>query len=150
VVVTFEGSKHFTFIREIQKDPVTSEVLHIDFLQVDASLRMQSQVTLRLEGEAPAIRLHRGEISFNLRDVTVECLPTEVPHELIVDISGMAELGSVVHVSQLTAPAGVIILTDPDEIIVRMSSPTVPGTIEEGAPTQPDAPEATTAAEATE
>jgi large subunit ribosomal protein L25 len=147
VMVTYEGSPHFTFIREIQKDPVTSEVLHIDFLQVDASVRMQSQVTIRLEGEAPAVRLHRGEISFNLRDVTVECLPTEVPNELVVDISGMVELGSVVHVSEIKAPAGVTIITDPEEVIVRMSSPTVPGAIEEGAPTQPDAPVATEAAE---
>ena len=150
VMVTYAGSPHFTFIREIQKDPVTSEVLHIDFLQVDASVRMQSQVTIRLEGEAPAVRLHRAEISFNLRDVTVECLPTEVPQELVLDISGLAELGSVLHVSDLTAPAGVTILTDAEGIIVRMSAPTVPEEIEEGAPDQPDEPEAAGEAAETE
>ncbi len=133
VTVSVDGAQHFTFIREIQKDPVTGDMLHVDFLQVDALLRMQSRVPLRLDGEATAIRLHRGEVSFVLRDITVECLPADVPHEFVVDVSSLAEIGAAVHVSEITAPSGVTILTDPEEVVARISAPTV-RSAEEGAP----------------
>lgn len=138
VTVTVDGLQHFTFVREIQKDPTSGDMLHVDFLQVDVTQRLHAQVPIRLEGEAPATRLHRGEVSFNIRDLTVECLPTEVPHEFVVDISGLEEIGSVVHASEITAPSEVTILTPPEEVIVRISAPTVPET-EEGAPTEAEA-----------
>lgn len=124
VAVTLDGVPHFTFIREIQLHPVTGHVLHVDFLQVDVREKMEGEVPLVLEGEAPAVRLRGGALAQNLHAVTVECLPTDMPHEIVVDISGLEDIGDTIHVRDIVAPPGVTILQDPEELVVRVTAPT--------------------------
>lgn len=71
VSVSLDGSPHFTFIREVQLHPVTGHILHVDFLQVDVHEKMQGEVPVTLDGEAPAVRMHGGVVSQNLHTLAV-------------------------------------------------------------------------------
>jgi len=123
VTVEVDGSSHFAFVREVQRHPVTGQILHVDFLQVDVSRRMQGQVPLTLVGEAPAVREQGAVLSLHLPAVTVECLPRDMPAEIQVDVSSLREMGDSLHVRDLSPPPGVTLLEDPDALVVRASPP---------------------------
>ncbi len=127
-----DGAKEqaLVFIREVQYHPITSRVLHVDFYQVDAAERVSGSAPIVLTGEAPAIRVHRGVLMQTLHYLSVECLPMAMPERIDVDISHLEELEQGIRVSDLVTDAGVTILADPEDLIVRITSPRV---TEEGA-----------------
>jgi large subunit ribosomal protein L25 len=118
------------FVREVQHHPVTNRILHVDFFRVDATYAVRGNVPVVLLGEAPAMRTHRGILMQTLHELSVECLPMEMPERIEIDISGLEELDSGIRVSDYAPSAGITILTDPDELIVRVGAPRL--TEEEG------------------
>ncbi len=127
-----DGAKEqaLVFIREVQYHPITNRVLHVDFYQVDAAERVSGSVPFVLTGEAPAVRIHRGVLMQTLHYLSVECLPMAMPERIDVDISHLEELEQGIRVSDLVTDAGVTILADPEDLIVRINSPRI---TEEGA-----------------
>ncbi|MBI4200668.1 MAG: 50S ribosomal protein L25 [Chloroflexi bacterium] len=112
---------HLAFIRQIQRHPVTEEILHVDLYQVPMTERMRSPVPVYLRGEAPAARGHRGIVVQALHYIEVECLPMELPQYAEVDVSGLQEVDQAIHVSSINFGPSVTILTNPDELIVRVN-----------------------------
>jgi large subunit ribosomal protein L25 len=117
--LTWDGGTQPVFIREVQQDPVRREPLHIDFFAPNMlqALRAMVQVVFHSPAE------HIDGVLTELRtEVEVEALPTEVPHQIDVDISGLTNAGDAVHVSDIVAPQGVTILTGADEILAHVSA----------------------------
>ena len=108
-------------VRDIQRDPLSGRVLHLDFYQVDLKAKLTTEVPVRLLGEEVATK-GEGVLQHGLRMIEVECLPTDIPDYLEVDISEL-EIGDSVTVADLGAPEGVDILTDLGEIIVTVVVP---------------------------
>lgn len=138
VLVEGENQPHLAFVREIQFHPLTEEVLHVDLYRVDVSQRVEAEVPLAVEGEAPAVTSLGGTLIIPHHTLPVEGLPLEIPEALRVDITGLDTFDKVLRVKDLVLPPGVVVKADPEEVIVLVSPPRVEAV--EAAPAAPPAP----------
>jgi large subunit ribosomal protein L25 len=114
-----------TFVRDIQQNPVTDVILHVDFLQISLREKVRADVPIHLVGLAPAVDTYQGILMHGLDHVTVEALPTEVPSFIEVDVTSLVEINQALHVSDVPAPDGVTILTDVEQVIAKVAPPAV-------------------------
>ena len=119
------GEPRPTFVRDIQRHPLSDVILHVDFLQISLKDKVKLEVPLHLVGLAPAVDRHGGILVHGLDRVTVEALPAEVPSVIEVDVSGLEEIDQALHVSDLRVSEGVTILTDPEQVVAKVSPPAV-------------------------
>ena len=120
--VEMNGAKQYVTIKGIQYHPVTDEVLHIDLMQVNMTEKMKFTIPISLEGEAEGVK-GGGVLSQILTTIDVNCLPTSVPDNILVDISNM-ELNSNKTISDIVnIPEGVEILSDPESTIATLAPP---------------------------
>lgn len=120
--VEMSGAKQYVTIKGIQYHPVTDEVLHIDLMQVNMTEKMKFTIPISLEGEAEGVK-EGGVLSQILTTIDVNCLPTSVPDNILVDISNM-ELNSNMTVADIVnIPEGVEILSDPESTIATLAPP---------------------------
>ena len=131
VVVDVDGKEHNALIREKQFHPVQGRLVHVDFMVVSLTEKLRANVSVHLEGEAPASRDFNGMVVTGLEDVEVEALPGDLPERIVVDISSLSEIGSAIHVRDLQMPGSVKILTDLDEILVIVTAPEAEEVVEE-------------------
>lgn len=120
VKVSMEGGDIDALIHEVQVDPVTSEPIHADFLAIDMKKKIQVNVPLEFEGISPAVKSGVGNLVKVLHEVEVEALPSDLPHNLVVDISTLLSLENQIFVSDIKAPAGVTIITDASEVVASI------------------------------
>lgn len=134
-----EGSQeqNLVFVREVHHHPITNRVLHVDFYRVDVTQRIIGEVPITLLGEAPAVRIHGGVLLQTLHQLSVECLPMEMPERIEIDISGLKELEQGIRVSDFTPGPGITVLSDSEELIVRVSAPRVEEEVEKPAAAVP-------------
>ncbi len=125
ITVTIEGESgsHLAFAREIQWDPRRDTVLHVDFMAVDVSRPITAQVNLALEGEAPGAARAGGHVTQQLFAIDVSALPMDMPGQAEVDLSVMTSEDSVIRAGDIPLAPGVTLLTDPEEIVVRLDTP---------------------------
>ena len=117
-------------LRGVQRNPVTSELVHIDFFQISLTDRLRANVTLVIVGEAPAVTVFNGVMLQSLDILQVEALPTDIPPQIEVDVSGLNELESAIFVRDLPIPANVEVHSDPDQIVVKVEAPRIAAEIE--------------------
>ncbi|MFV1986613.1 MAG: 50S ribosomal protein L25/general stress protein Ctc [Gemmatimonadota bacterium] len=116
------GEAQQVLIREIQRHPFRSEFLHIDFFKIRAGQKIRVQVPVHLEGLAAGVDL--GGIMQQVRyELEVECVPTEIPSEIKVDVSAM-EIGDSIHIGDLDA-GDIVIVDDADLTICTCVQPTI-------------------------
>ncbi len=108
-------------VREIQRDPVKGELLHVDFYQVRLDQKLKIEVPLVLMGKAPAVKEFGGILVQELSSIEVECLPANMPHSIEADISGLAQLDQAVHVKDLHVGEGVTIIADPGKVVAKVA-----------------------------
>jgi large subunit ribosomal protein L25 len=108
-------------IRQIQRDPVRHQPIHVDFQWVSLSEKITAIVPVLVVGEAAGL-LVVGVVDLALHEVEVECLPTAIPEHLVVDVTGM-DIRDSKHVSDLQVPEGVELLTPADETVVSIVPP---------------------------
>jgi large subunit ribosomal protein L25 len=108
-------------IRELQWDHLGKELLHADFKRVDVTERIDITVPLELKGIAPGVT-GGGVLEQPLHLLHIECLAVAVPESIRVNI-GALQIGSAIHVRELTLPEGVKVLGDPDAIVVQVKAP---------------------------
>ena len=110
-------------LREVQRHPVTDDVLHIDFIEVDLTERLTVSVPLHFVGKAAGV-VTGGILQPILREVQVECLPTEIPEFIEVDVSPLV-IHEAVHLSEVKLPEGVTAVGDGAQPLVTVLPPTV-------------------------
>ncbi len=111
-------------VANIQKDPVSDLLLHIDFHQVSLKEKVEAKVPVELIGESPAEKQSIGTVVQYLNEIEVEALPTDLPEKFEVDISTLSEVDQMVSVKQLTYDKSKIeVKTEPEEIIVKVEPP---------------------------
>ncbi len=119
-----DGKKeHPVFIRDVQFHPVKSTVMHIDFYQVRMDEKVTAKVPLTFVGESPAIKDLAGTLVRSIDELEVKALPIDLPHELEVDISGLKDFDTVLHVSDIALPKGVVALQEADEVVALVQPP---------------------------
>lgn len=115
LTVSVDGKKQKVVLRDLQRHPAKPFVIHMDLQRVSAKDPIKMHVPLHFLGEdsAPGVKAG-GEISHNMTDVEVICLPSDLPEFIEVDISGL-DVGDVLHLSGLNLPAGVELTAQVDE-----------------------------------
>ncbi len=114
-----------TLIRQVQRNPVTDAILHVDFYQISLLEKVRLEVPVHLVGRAPAVDTFGGILLHSLDNITVEGLPTEIPSHIEVDVSGLAEIDQSIHVSDLPVPANLTVLTDLELVVAKVAPPAV-------------------------
>lgn len=109
-------------IKEVQKDGLGTKIVHIDFFQVSMEKMVEVEVPIHLKGKAKGEVLG-GIIDIHLRSIKVECLPTQIPEEIAIDITNF-EIGDSIHVSDISLP-GVKMVEHGDVAIFSVIPPTV-------------------------
>ena len=135
------GEAHLAFVREIQFHPLTTEVVHVDFLRVDMTKTTTVEVPVELTGDAPAVRVLGGSLIQGLYTVLVEARPLDVPPVIPGDVSDLDDFDKAVHVSDLVVPAEVTILTDPEQMVAHVTPPVAAIVEVEEAPEEEGEPE---------
>ncbi len=109
-------------IKETQKDPLRNEILHVDFQEVSLTESIKVNVPIIVIGESVGVKRDGGLLEHLLWEIEVECLPTNIPEKIEVDISAL-EIGHSVHVKDLKIPAGVNVLSDAERIVISVTAP---------------------------
>jgi len=116
-----EGTqKREVMIRELQRDPLSGHVVHVDFVRLDPNRKVHVRVPVRLIGLAEGVKNESGILDFVHREVEVACLPSAIPEHFDVDVSGL-HVNQHISVSDLTVDEGVNVLDDPTTILAVVS-----------------------------
>jgi len=123
VEMQIEGEKKpiNAMIRELQMSPVKDTILHVDFLAIEMDKLVNAQVALRLVNDPAGVKAG-GVLTVNFHNLNVEAKPADLPEHIEIDVAGL-EIGDSLHVKDLDAPKGVIILDDPEEVICSVQAP---------------------------
>ncbi|HEY4522765.1 MAG TPA: 50S ribosomal protein L25 [Candidatus Paceibacterota bacterium] len=105
-----------TLIHEVDLDPVTHLPRHVDFYAVTKGEKVEVAVPLEFVGESPAMKAGANLVRV-LHELEVEADPVNLPHELTIDVSILAEIGAQIHAGDVKLPAGVTLVTDPEEVV---------------------------------
>ena len=123
VALETEGQKkaRMAFIREVQRTPVGGNLFHVDFYQVNMNEPITAEIPLRLVGEAPALKTKGRILVHPMAHIEVESLPGNLPATITVDISVLNELHDAIHVRDLKVEPEVTVLSEPDQLIAKVS-----------------------------
>jgi large subunit ribosomal protein L25 len=108
-------------IKECQRDPLKGDILHVDFQEILATEEVRVMVHVVIVGESIGVKRDGGIMQYGIRDIEIECLPDKIPGHVNVDVSGLG-VGQSVHVGDLQFEEGIRVLTDPDEVLVTITS----------------------------
>jgi len=151
--LNIEGKTEDVLIRDIQHHPYKMEVMHMDFIRIDAKkvVHVFSQLHFSGEDVAPGIKHEDGVISHVMTEVEVVCLPGKIPEFIPVDLSEM-HVGDIIHLSDLKLPEGVEVLVlkqgeEHDTAVASMHVRKVVEEVEDEAPEAPEAPASDTGEE---
>lgn len=122
VDLSIDGSIRPVLIHNVQKDPVTWSILHVEFHQVDLKVKVHANVPLVTIGESPAVTQKKGVVLRILDEIEVEALPTDLPEKIEVDVGGLIEVNAEVKVGDLQIPKGVTVLSDGTLTVVKIGS----------------------------
>jgi large subunit ribosomal protein L25 len=122
-------------VKEIQYDPVLGDVLHVDLNEISLTKMIKVNVPIVPKGEASGVKVEGGSLEHIMWEIEVECLPTNIPKSIEVDISAL-KLGESIHVKDLVIPKDIKVLTDPEGTVLSVVQPVqeaipVPGEGEE-------------------
>lgn len=121
------GESKTVIVKDMHRDPVRGTLLHLDFHEIDLSKKLEITVPVRVIGEEERTN-DGGVVTTLLWEVTVLCLPTDIPDAIEVDVRDL-ELDQVISVAELQLPAGVEVVEDDSEAVVKVDIPTL--TVEE-------------------
>ena len=118
-----EGDKRprAVFIREIQRDELTGQPLHVDFYQVKKTEKIRVDVPIVLVGEAPAMKERGRSLTQGVTSLSIECLPDRLPPQIEVDLSHLEEVGQSIYVRDILISPDITVSTDPDQLVVKVS-----------------------------
>jgi large subunit ribosomal protein L25 len=123
VELNLGGKKVPVLIHDLDLDPVSGQIAHVDFYAVDMSKEIEAKVPVRFLDEAPAIKELNAIFVVAHDHVTVKCLPKDLPHELTVSIAEMKAFHDVVTVAGLQIPSGVTVKEAADAVLAVVQEP---------------------------
>jgi large subunit ribosomal protein L25 len=123
IVIDLDGERHYTLVREKQRNPLLGTLRHIDFQAVSLTEKVRADVRIILTGESPAVENYYGILVQNLESLEIEALPRDLPERIEVDVSVLKEIGDSLLVHDLSLPGEIEVLTDLDEAVVLVTAP---------------------------
>jgi large subunit ribosomal protein L25 len=121
IVLDVDGEKHNAIVRDRTKDVIYGHLLHVDFLAVSMQEKLRTQVSIVLVGEAPITTEFECVINQGIYSLDIECLPSDMPEVIEVDLSSMVALDSTIKVSDLKLDESITVHADPEEAVVSVA-----------------------------
>ena len=119
VMIEVAGGEEFTaIVREKQRNYIKGNLTHVDFLALDLTEKIRTKVRLTFVGVAPAVKDYSAVLVHRMDALEVECLPTDLPERITVDISSIREIGNNIHVREIPLPENVLVLDDEDDVVI--------------------------------
>ena len=118
------GKSGQVLVKEFQVHPIRNELLHVDFYRLALDKKITVSVPIILKGESLGVKQQGGLVDFIQRDVQVECMPTEIPEKIEVDISELM-IGQGVRLHEVSGGLPWSPVTDPDTLLVHVIAPKV-------------------------
>ncbi|MCH2311656.1 MAG: 50S ribosomal protein L25 [SAR202 cluster bacterium] len=125
VVVEGGGAGEICFVREVQRHPLTQDILHVDFLRVDVKSKITASVPIEVIGDSPAVRLLGGTLIQNMQSINVEALPLNVPEKITVDITSIEDFETAIHISDISVEGDISITNPSDALVARVAPPRI-------------------------
>lgn len=123
IALSIDDEEHNALVRDVQRDPLRGDVLHIDFYRVRMDVAIRTEVPIVTVGEPEKIIALGGIVAQEMNSIMVECLPGNLPSQIDVDISLLKEVGETVSVSQLPQLEGVVYMANDDDTVISSSYP---------------------------
>jgi len=121
--ISFNSETRNTMIKELQRDPVTDEILHADLIQIAMDNVISVSVPIVLVGEAVGVKTEGGFVDFVTREAEIECLPKNIPEKLEIDISSL-HLHQSLKIEDLSSLGEITLVSDPNTVVVLIHAPT--------------------------
>ncbi len=143
ITIDLDGKEYPALVRERQRNFIKGNLTHIDFMAVDLTEKLRATVRLEFVGVSGAVKDYNGVLVKNIEKLEVECLPTDLPERIAVDIAALAQIGNSIRVRDLAISDAIRILNDEDETIAVATAPkteavdaaaVVPGAVDAAAP----------------
>ncbi|HEX9021917.1 MAG TPA: 50S ribosomal protein L25 [Nitrospirota bacterium] len=116
-----EAGDRLALIKDYQLDPINGKLIHLDLMEVSMTEKVKIEVAVHITGSSLGVK-EGGIFQYGLRKLDVECLPTRIPDNIEVDITGL-KINESLHVRDIKMPEGVKVLTDPDATVATIQPP---------------------------
>ena len=113
------GQERHAILRDLQKDPVSRMVIHLDFQRIEMTQKLRITVPVELVGVAVGVKTEGGLLEFITRELTIDCLPADIPAHLEVDVTSL-HVGQHIEARDVKLPNGVTLHDDPDKVVVTL------------------------------
>jgi large subunit ribosomal protein L25 len=120
--VAFDSKAQDAMFKDLQINPVTDELVHADLIHISMDKALRVNVPVELQGDPVGAKTEGGFVDFMAREVEIECLPKDIPEQILIDISAL-HLHESLKVSDIVAPEGVKLISDPATVVVLIAVP---------------------------
>jgi len=117
-----KGEERVVIIKEVQQHPLKGQFIHVDFQEISLTEKIEVDIPIEVRGEAEGVVKEEGILEHILWELKIECLPTEIPENVIVEVSAL-KIGDSIHVKDLALSEGITVLAEPDQIVVSVVPP---------------------------
>jgi large subunit ribosomal protein L25 len=131
LTIEMDGNRHLALVRDRQRHILLGSLSHVDFQVVSRTEKLRTGVALEASGTSPAVEDEMGILMTGLEELRVECFPQDLPEQIVVDISSLKRVGDAIYVKDITPPAKVEFLDDPEETVFVITATTVEEILEE-------------------
>jgi large subunit ribosomal protein L25 len=131
ITLKYDGDDVLTLARQIQRHPTRGELIHVDFVRIRRDVAVEAEIPVHLEGEPAGVR-DGGVLEQLVFSLAIEAKPADIPNAIEVDVSAL-EIGDQMRIEELSVPAGVAVMHEPEELVVQVVMPRV---IEEPEPAE--------------
>ncbi len=123
IEISVDGKPTSVLAREVQRDIIRNDIMHVDFFAVDMTAKIRIDVPLHFVGDSAAVDTKKGILVTGPTTITIETLPSHLLNSIEIDISGLNEVNDAIHVRDLKLGDEIVIINDMDEMIARISQP---------------------------
>lgn len=121
VNLKLNGDTKTVMVREVQKNALTGELLHVDFFQVSMAEKITAEVPVILVGQAPALKIKENMLVQNLQSLTIEALPGQLPSSIELNVGSLLEAHQEIKIKNIRLNPKITVLNSPESTIVRIS-----------------------------
>lgn len=122
IEISVGSEKKPVLIHTVQINPVTNEILNVEFRQVDLKVKVRANIPISIIGVSEAVQQKQGMLLELINEVEVEALPTDLPENIKVDVSTLKAVNEEIKVGSMSLPETVAMVTDPEVVIVRIGA----------------------------
>lgn len=123
IFINVDGQTYPTIIHDIAKDAVSDDILHADFYKVRLDEKIKAKVAVVFQGESSAVKDLGGIFVRNINELEIEAFPQDLPHEIIVDISSLKNIGEQILVENLKLDSKLKVIAEAQEIVATVQAP---------------------------